>query len=100
MKSLNRKRAPRKGILDPRSPLLHRQYVPVDTGKVKIGCMYVPPPLVLTEDEEQIQAALLGIQPSWEQEVTRFLHKSPPWFLVLIAFFVMFLASLMKGLTS
>ena len=39
-----------------------KQNVPYDTGKVKIGLLYQPPPAQMSEDEEKIQAALLGIR--------------------------------------
>lgn len=32
----------------------------LDTGKVKIGCAYVPPPARMTRDEEIVQSSLLG----------------------------------------
>lgn len=42
---------------------MHRkQNVPYDTGKVKIGLLYQPPAPPMSEDEEKIQAALLGIR--------------------------------------
>lgn len=37
-----------------------KRVVPYDTGKVKIGLLYVPPPPPMSHDEEVIQAALLG----------------------------------------
>jgi hypothetical protein len=40
----------------------NKQNVPYDTGKVKIGLLYQPPPAQMSEDEEKIQAALLGIR--------------------------------------
>ncbi len=39
-----------------------KQVVPYDTGKVKIGLLYTPPPPKMTRDDEVIQAALLGIK--------------------------------------
>lgn len=39
-----------------------KQNIPYDTGKVKIGLLYQPPPAQMSEDEEKIQAALLGIR--------------------------------------
>jgi hypothetical protein len=39
-----------------------KQNVPYDTGKVKIGLLYQPPAQPMSEDEEKIQAALLGIR--------------------------------------
>lgn len=40
----------------------HKQVVPYDTGKVKIGLRYEPPKPPMSRDEEKIQAALLGIK--------------------------------------
>ena len=40
----------------------HKQNVPYDTGKVKIGLLYQQPAPPMSEDEEKIQAALLGIR--------------------------------------
>lgn len=39
-----------------------KQVVPYDTGKVKIGLLYTPPPPKMTHDDEVIQAVLLGIK--------------------------------------
>lgn len=41
--------------------------VPYDTGKVKIGCMYTPPPRVVDMGvhAELLQRALLGIRMTW-----------------------------------
>ena len=36
------------------------EVVPYDTGKVKIGCRYVPPAVPLTDEEMQVQQMLLG----------------------------------------
>ena len=43
------------------------RYVPYDTGKVKIGCMYEPPrrPVDMGVHAELLQRALLGIRMSW-----------------------------------
>lgn len=32
----------------------------IDTGKVKIGCAYLPKPARMTRDEETIQSLMLG----------------------------------------
>ena len=48
----------------------HRQVVPYDTGKVRIGELYVPPPPKMDAFDEQIQAALLGIH-RWENTQLR-----------------------------
>jgi hypothetical protein len=37
-----------------------KRVTPYDTGKVKIGLLYAPPPPPMSRDEEVIQAALLG----------------------------------------
>ena len=44
---------------------MHYHTPPYDTGKVKIGLLYKGRPSDLTQDEERIQAALLGIRPDW-----------------------------------
>lgn len=36
------------------------QVVPYDTGKVKIGCRYVPPEASMTDEEMIVQQMLLG----------------------------------------
>jgi hypothetical protein len=35
----------------------------IDTGKVKIGCAYIPKPMPMTNESIRIQAALLGQPP-------------------------------------
>ena len=35
----------------------------IDTGKVKIGCAYIPPPRPLTDSEERVQGWILQRQP-------------------------------------
>ena len=44
--------------------------IPYDTGKVKIGALYVPPPPRMDEFDEQIQEALLGIR-TWKHMFLR-----------------------------
>jgi len=44
--------------------------IPYDTGKVKIGVLYVPPPPRMDEFDEQIQEALLGIH-TWKHTFLR-----------------------------
>lgn len=51
---------------------------PYDTGKVKIGLLYQAPAPALTDDDERVQAALLGIRPP-----SRLL--SSPWSSALVA---------------
>lgn len=41
----------------------NKRVVPYDTGKVKIGERYVPPPPPMDENDEQIQAGLLYSRP-------------------------------------
>jgi len=40
----------------------HIRYI--DTGKVKIGCAYIPKPAPMTYEAVRIQGALLGIRPT------------------------------------
>jgi len=47
-----------------------KRVVPYDTGKVKIGERYIPPPPPMDEHDEQIQAGLLGERP-WFNETLR-----------------------------
>lgn len=47
-----------------------KRVVPYDTGKVKIGARYVPPPPPMDEFDEQIQEGLLGIR-SWRIQFLR-----------------------------
>ena len=44
--------------------------IPYNTGKVKIGALYVPPPPRMDEFDEQIQEALLGIH-TWKPTFLR-----------------------------
>ena len=41
---------------------------PYDTGKVKIGLLYTPPPPIPTPEEIWVQAALLGDKQSWSED--------------------------------
>ena len=62
---------------------------PFNTGKVQIGLLYQPPPPVMTDSEEIIQAALLGVGS---------IHKEPPlWPLVLGSAIVSFLLIYFAG---
>jgi len=47
-----------------------KRNIPYDTGKVKIGSLYTPPPPRMDEFDEQIQEALLGIR-SWKHTFLR-----------------------------
>jgi hypothetical protein len=51
-----------------------KQNVPYDTGKVKIGLLYQPPPAPMSEDEEKIQAALLGIRTPFSDLTRALVH--------------------------
>jgi hypothetical protein len=61
-----------------------KQNVPYDTGKVKIGLLYQPPPAQMSEDEEKIQAALLGIRQPFS-DLTRTLVQLGTAVAVLVA---------------
>ena len=61
-----------------------KQNVPYDTGKVKIGLLYQPPPQQMSEDEEKIQAALLGIRTPFT-DLTRALVRFGAAAAVLVA---------------
>ena len=45
-----------------------QKHTPYDTGKVKIGLIYTPPPLQLTPEEEKIQSVLLGDKQGMSEE--------------------------------
>lgn len=51
---------------------------PYDTGKVKIGLLYQTPAPTLTDDDERVQAALLGRRSSRD-------FLSSPWSSALVA---------------
>jgi len=55
-------------MIEPRRDV--RSVIPYDTGKVKIGILYVRPSPKMDEFDEQIQEALLGIRP-WKHTVLR-----------------------------
>ena len=40
--------------------ITHRQHIPYDTGKVKIGRAYIPKPRQMNQDEHVIQDLLLS----------------------------------------
>ena len=42
----------------------------IDTGKVKIGCAYIPKPMPMSYESMRIQAALLGVR-------TKFIETYP-----------------------
>ena len=72
----------------------HRQVVPYDTGKVRIGELYTPPPPKMDEFDEQIQAALLGIH-RWENTQLRDTLAYCLWVVVVLAFLLMW--TVVKG---
>ena len=55
-------------MIEPRKDV--RSVIPYDTGKVKIGILYTPPPPQMDAFDEQIQEVLLGIRP-WKYSVIR-----------------------------
>ena len=69
----------------------HRRVVPYDTGKVRIGELYAPPPPKMDEFDEQIQAALLGIH-RWENTQLRETLVYCLWVVVVLAFLLMWTA--------
>ena len=59
----------------------------VDTGKVRIGSAYVPPPMVMEDDEKEIQKALLRRQRGpWPKDLSIGILS------ILAIFFVIILA--------
>lgn len=59
----------------------------VDTGKVRIGSAYVPPPMVMEDDELEIQQALLRRQRGpWPKDLSIGILS------ILAIFFVIILA--------
>jgi len=71
--------------------------VPYNTGKIKIGSKYVPPPVnYMDEDSELIQSAMLGL---WARE-RRFQVKLWVYFILLIAGISLLMDSKWKTLTS
>ena len=66
-----------------------KQNVPYNTGKVQIGLLCQPPVQPMTEDEEKIQAALLGIrQPFFD--ITKGVTVTAIGFAVLVAVLYLF----------
>lgn len=45
-----------------------QKHTPYDTGKVKIGLLYVPPPTPHTPEDDWIQCVLLGEKQRWSEE--------------------------------
>ena len=71
-----------------------KRVVPYDTGKVKIGERYVPPPSPMDEQAEQIQAGLLNIHPWY---VTTFRNTLLYVFACLLALALFLIISFMEG---
>lgn len=69
------------------------KYPPYDTGKVKIGLIYVPPPPETTPESEWIQGVLLGDKQGMDALVLATIQS-----LGLIAFIV--IVMLLTGGTS
>jgi len=44
------------------------KHTPYDTGKVKIGLLYTPPPPVPTPEDNWAQSVLLGYKQGWSEE--------------------------------
>lgn len=76
-----------------------RQNVPYDTGKVKIGLLYQPPPPPVDADAEKIQAALMKWPLSLERRIADWVNRSP-WSLVGAALVIIVLMTFMKGCTK
>ena len=70
--------------------------VPYDTGKVKIGLLYVPPQAPMDADAEKLQANLMGWPLSLERRIADWLNNSP-WSSIGAVGVVLFLITFMKG---
>jgi len=44
------------------------KHTPYDTGKVKIGLLYTPPPPIATPEETWVQSVLLGDRQGWSED--------------------------------
>ena len=44
------------------------KHTPYDTGKVKIGLLYIPPPPITTPEETWVQSVLLGDRQGWLED--------------------------------
>ena len=88
VKIIRRSLKPRKGH--------QRQNVPYDTGKVKIGLLYVPPAPPMDADAEKIQANLMGWPLSLERRIADWMNQSP-WSLIGAVAAILTLISFMKG---
>jgi len=44
------------------------KHTPYDTGKVKIGLLYIPPPPITTPKETWVQSVLLGDRQGWLED--------------------------------
>lgn len=44
------------------------KHTPYDTGKVKIGLLYTPPPPVPTPEDDWAQSVLLGDRQGWSED--------------------------------
>lgn len=85
----------RRAKADLRHP---KRVVPYDTGKVKIGLLYTPPPPPMDADAEKIQANLMGWPLSIERRIADWLNNSP-WSAIGAVFLILISISFMKGCT-
>ena len=44
------------------------KHTPYDTGKVKIGLLYTPPPPLPTPEDDWAQSVLLGDRQGWSED--------------------------------
>ena len=74
-----------------------KRVTPYDTGRVKIGLLYQPHRrVVMSADEERIQAALLGLEPRFLDRVVHALSHRP-WSGLVVFVVLMGLIGLVKG---
>ena len=66
------------------------KHTPYDTGKVKIGLLYTPPPPVPTPEENWAQSVLLGDRQGLSEETTTALGA-------LVALIVITIVMLLTG---
>jgi len=93
---MNATRRKKRVVHDPATLKHPKRVVPYDTGKVKIGLLYQPPPPKMDADDERIQAALMGWPLSIERRVADWMERSP-WALIGAAGLILFAMAFMKG---
>ena len=69
------------------------KHTPYDTGKVKIGLLYTPPPPIPTPEENWAQSVLLGDRQGLSEETTTALGA-------LVALIIITIVMLLTGGTS